>query len=175
MELALSPIQDRAMKLLGSGLAQETVALTLGVSPSYISQLMAQEEFAAQVLELRFLSLQKHNERDSALDSLEDSLIEKLRSSLAFCVRPMEIVKAFQVINGAKRRGASAPEQISHQNNIVTVILPTQVIQKITVNAQNQAIRAGEQELITMQSGTLLREVKGEQNAPTLEIRTQGT
>lgn len=162
--------EDRALALLGSGVQPEAVAAALGVSPSRISQLLSNEAFAAQVAELRFNNLQKHNARDNKYDILEDKLLDKLERSIPLLLRPGEILKAIQTINGAKRRGQSAPEQIHNQQTIVNVVLPTQIIQKFTTNVDNQVIKIGDEDLQTIQSGSLLaqRENKEQPSDKTL-------
>lgn len=158
--------ESRALSLLGSGVQPEIVAASLGVSPSRISQLLSQPEFAAEVAELRFQSLNKHNERDQKYDHLEDALLERMKDSLPMMYKPMEILKSIQVVNAAKRRGASAPESITQQQTIVQLVLPTQIINSFQLNAQNQVVSTGQQDLITMQASTLLeRNKKGTQNA----------
>lgn len=162
-------VQSRALTLLGQGISPNIVAATCGVSESRISQLVSQPEFAAQVAELRFSSLQKHNARDNAYDELEDTLIEKLRDLLPLMMRPMEVLRAIQTINAAKRRGQSAPESILQQNTVINLSMPTQIIQKFQLNAQNMVVQAGDQTLLTLQSSSLLSRVsqsKGAQNDP---------
>ncbi len=151
--------EDRALALLGEGVKPEAVAAALGVDPSRISQLLSDEVFANQVAELRFNNLQKHNKRDNAYDRLEDKLIQKLENSL-FMLRPGEILKAIQVVNGAKRRGQSSPEQVNGQQTIVNIVLPTQITQKFVTNTKNQVIKAGDQELLTIPSGNLLDRIE---------------
>lgn len=148
--------EDRALSLLGSGVAPESVASALGVSASRISQLLSNKEFSEQVAGLRYENLQSHNVRDGAYDSLEDKLLTKLEKSMALMVRPETILKAIQVVNGAKRRGQSAPEQVTNQQNIVSLILPVMITQKFTTNTDNQVVSAGEQSLVTMPAGNLL-------------------
>ena len=160
--MSLTLNESRALSLLGSGASAEQVASALGVTPSYISQLLSNEEFKLKVAELRYSSLAKHNQRDEKLDALEDKVLEKLESTLALCFKPMELVKAFQVINGAKRRGQSAPSQIVNTQNLVTINIPTQIINKFTSNINNQVVQVGEQTLETIQSGSLLKQVKQE-------------
>lgn len=155
-----SATEERALKLLGSGLGPEVVASAVGVSTSRISQLLSDPEFSEQVAELRFTSLQKHNDRDNEYDSLEDKLLKTLKDLLPLMMRPMEVLKAIQVINAAKRRGQSAPEQITHQNQVVNLVMPTFITQKFTTNINNQVIQAGSQTLETIQSGTLLARAK---------------
>ena len=158
-------MKERALALLGQGIPAVQVAAACGVSESAISQLLADDEFAKQVADLRFTNLQRFNERDSKYDSIEDKLMQKLEQNIPMMFKPMEILKAVQVINSAKRRGSSAPEHTVNQQTIVNVMLPTQIVQKFTVNPQNQVTRAGEQELLTVQSGTLLKQIKGEDDA----------
>ena len=154
--------EARALELLGSGVAAETVASALGVSVSRISQLLSDEGFANQVAELRFQNLQKHNTRDSKYDSLEDPLSGKLEENLPMMMRPLEILKAIQIVNGAKRRGQNAPDSILQGSTIVKLVLPTQIVNQfsVTTNIQNQVVKAGEQDLITIQSSTLLQNLK---------------
>ena len=162
MANAPTTTRDRAIALLGQGVAPAQVASACGVTESAISQLVSDEEVAKQITELRFQNLQKFNERDSQYDSIEDKLITKLDGMIGMMFKPMEVLKSIQVINAAKRRGSSAPEHITGQQTIVNVILPAHIAQKFTVNSANQVINAGGQDLLTIQSGDLLRQVKGD-------------
>jgi hypothetical protein len=158
--LVLTSLEERALSLLGSGCNSESVASALGVHPSRISQLLAEKVFADKVSELRYKNLQKHNARDGAYDSIEDRLLEKLDKAMPLMVRPETILKAISIVNGAKRRGASAPDQVTNQQNIVNIIMPKVISQKFTVNINNQVTRAGDQDLMTMPSGNLLKQVE---------------
>jgi hypothetical protein len=157
---ASSSIEQRALTLLGSGIGAESVAAALGVTPGRISQLLSNEEFAAEVAGLRYKTLQEHNVRDSKYDSLEDRLLEKLERSLGLLMKPEAILKAIATINNAKRRGQSAPQQVANTQNIVNIVMPAVLAEKFTINTDNQVIRAGEQELMTMPSGNLLKRVE---------------
>lgn len=155
-----SSTEERAITLLGNGLGPEQVATAVGVSASRISQLLADTTFATAVAELRFQNLQKHNEIDASYDEIEAALIEKLADVMPLMMRPMEILKAIQIVNGAKRRGQSAPEQITHQNTVVNLVIPTQIIQKFQMNSNNLITNVGSQTLETIQSSTLLAGAK---------------
>jgi hypothetical protein len=159
--------EERALSLLGQGLGPEAVASAVGVTVSRISQLLSQPEFASKVAELRYGNLAKHNTRDNAYDALEDTLVEKLKENLPFMMRPMEILKAISVVNAAKRRGSGTPDAIVSQQTVVQLIMPTQIIQSFTANTNNQVVRAGTQDLVTVQSSnmdSLLAKTKGTQN-----------
>jgi hypothetical protein len=62
--------ETRALALLGQGIEPGIVANSLGVDPSRISQLLSDENFAAQVAELRFENLAKHSMRDNKYDNM---------------------------------------------------------------------------------------------------------
>ena len=167
MSTTTTTTEDRALSLLGQGLGPEVVAAAVGVSTSRISQLLSTPEFASKVAELRYESLAKHNQRDSAYDRMEDSLLEKLKDCLPFMMRPMEILKAIQVINAAKRRGSSAPESITSQQTVVQLVMPTQILQSFTTNINNQVIKAGQQDLVTVQSSNMDKLLEGVRNVRT--------
>ena len=80
-------------------------------------------------------------------------------------MKPETILRAITTINGAKRRGQSAPETIVNNNNIVQLILPQIIAEKFSVNIDNQVTRAGEQELHTIPSGNLLKQVEDRREA----------
>lgn len=163
----LNLTESRALELLGSGAAPEQVAAACGVSVSRISQLLSDTEFAAAVADLRFQSLSKHNTRDSEYDNMEDALLERMKNLLPLMMRPMEVLRAISVINAAKRRGASAPSQVTQSGaTVVNITLPQIIVDRFTnarivTNSDNQVVKAGEQDLVTMQSGTLFKQVKG--------------
>jgi hypothetical protein len=160
----LTTLEERALKLLGSGVSQESTALALGVTASTISQLMADETFANMVAEQRFKNLQSYNERDNKLDLLEDAIINRLEKSIALTHKPMELTRMLQVVNGAKRRGASAPESILEKTTVVQLVLPTVIKNTFAIqtNLANQVTKINDTDLLTIQSGTLLSNIKRE-------------
>jgi hypothetical protein len=170
MANAPTSTEERALTLLGSGIAPETVAASLGVSVSRISQLLSDETFATRVAEMRFENLQSHNRRDASYDDLEDKLLEKMRDLLPLMVKPMEVMRALQTINSAKRRGQSTPESIIEKQSIVNLVMPVQIINKFTTNQQGQVVtidsHQGSQNLLTIQSGSMdtLLKRKGDGN-----------
>lgn len=164
--------EERALALLGSGVAPETAAASLGISPARISQLLSDDNFAARVAELRYENLAKHNRRDASYDSLEDQLIEKMQDVIPLMHRPMEILKAIAVINAAKRRGQSTPESIIEKQQIINLTIPVQVINKFQTNMQGQVTTIETenttQNLLTIQSGSLDNLIKEKRNGTAL-------
>lgn len=168
-----SALEDRALQLLGKGVQAESVASALGVSASRISQLLSNKFFAEKVSELRYQTLQEHNIRDGKYDSLEDILLSKLEKSMPLLVKPESILKALTAVNGAKRRGQNAPTEVTNQQNIVNIVLPSSIAQKFVTNVDNQVIKAGDQELLTMPSGNLLKRLEDIQEQRALPSSSQ--
>ena len=152
--------EDRALILLGQGIAPTMVASALGVSVSRISQLLSNATFAAAVAELRYESLLKHNHTDSRYDKMEADLQERMENLIPFMMKPFEVLKAIQIINAAKRRGLATTDAPAERSTVVNLTLPTNifnqhVVQNIQVNINNQVTKAGDQELVTIQSGQM--------------------
>ena len=158
--------------MLGSGIAAESVASALGVTPARISQLLSEEEFAAKVTALRYENLRKHNDRDAAYDAIEDKLLDKLDKSIPLMYKPSELLHAIRIVNGARRRGQSAPEQVTNQQTIVNLMLPTVVTERFTTNINNQVVKAGDTELLTLSSSQLLKQVNSNAETARLEATT---
>ena len=167
--------EERALKLLGQGVPPTAVASALGVDVSRISQLLSDETFASRLVELKFESLSKHNERDSAIDQMEDKLLEQLKYALPMMTRPMEIIRAFAIINAAKRRGASAPESITAKQTVVNLNIPQILLQQFTTNVHNQVVQVGEQSLLTIPSANLLKQAEARQAAEVLNVEPRKT
>jgi len=152
--------ESRALSLLGQGLGAEIVASAVGVTVSRISQLLSDPNFSAQVAQLRYENLAKHNQRDNKYDAMEDELLDRMKDLIPMMFKPFEVLKAIQIINQAKRRGASAPDAIVAQQTVVQLVMPTQIFnnftkQDIQVNINNQVVQAGTQKLITVQSASM--------------------
>lgn len=157
-ELVLSGTKEKALELLGAGIASSLVAQSIGVSEGYVSQLLADEEFLKQVVERKFQHLQKHNARDASYDDAEDTVLKNLKSQLGMVFDPMKLAKILQVLNAAKRRGAASPDAVTQQSTVITLIMPTKIVERFSVvkDIDNRIIEAGDQKLVTMQSGTLM-------------------
>lgn len=168
MNTALNTQQEKIFRLLGQGISQRQVADAIGVDESYISQLMAIDENAEKVRALKLAALSDRNNRDSRLDGLEDALIDRLEQDVknnpvAFR-NAMERVRALQMVNGMKRRGIminDADDLNNGNQKTLTLTLPASIINKISkmsvnidieTDINNQIIKAGNQDLITLQS-----------------------
>lgn len=154
--------QDKIKELLGQGLANEVVAAAVGCTPSYISQLLADDAFASDVMQMRVENLARHNRKDNKLDQIEEQLIDHLAEDVTSrrIYKPHDVLKAFAVINAAKRRGASNTSGANPQGGIVNLTMPTVVIQQFVTNAQKEVVAVGDKSLNTITPERLLGMLK---------------
>lgn len=159
--------KNQIQKLLGTGLSNEVVATAVGCDPTYISQLMADEEFASAVVALRTISLTANTTRDRNIDGIEDSLIEKLKQLIDdnLIYKPSDILRAFALVNNAKRRGVSAHESLTINNTVVQLILPARVQRNFVQNAQGEVVEVEGKSLVTMPAHALLKNLVNRQGA----------
>lgn len=145
----------RALEMLGNGLAPNVVSSALGISDTYISQLLSEESFSMQVTAKRYANLQAATTRDRSYDAIEDALIDKMKELLPLMYKPMEVLRAITVINAAKRRGADAPDNTVIHQTVVQLTLPAAITSKFVTDVNNQVVEAGSQALVTIEANHL--------------------
>jgi hypothetical protein len=152
--------KSRVLKLLGSGLSSEIVATTVGCEAAYISQLLADENFRAQVTALRIEALTANSQRDKAIDEIEDILIRKLKENLDYVVSNKDIYNAFVIINHAKRRGIAAAESTVINNTVVNLEIPPAVLHRYVTSPRGEVVEVEGQTLVTVSPQELLKQAK---------------
>lgn len=170
--------QERGIRLLGSGLGPTDVATALGCDPSLISQWLMNDDIRARVLALRVENLQAQTLRDRKIDSIEDSLLEKLQEGIQWITKPRDILAAFQILNNAKRRGAQTTGQINLTQNIVSINLPPVAKQHYfpKLNSQGEVVQVGDQVTVTASLQQLMQNRVRKQLAQEVqEITHDGT
>ncbi|CAM6053474.1 unnamed protein product [Sphagnum tenellum] len=153
--------EDRIKELLGNGLSNEVVASTMGLHPSYISQLMSDQQFYDEVVEKRTKTLAAHTVRDRSLDKIEDKLIEKLDNMITsgMMYKHQDILNAFRVVNSAKRRGVTAQEGVVVNNTVVNLSLPERVATKFVTNRHGEIVEAAGKTMVTIPTQQLLNQL----------------
>jgi len=150
---------EKIKELLGNGLSNEVVATAVGVHPSYISQLMADEDFSAEVVSLRTKQLTAATSRDRSWDGVEDKLLDKLSEvvDMGMIYKPTEVLRALAIVNNAKRRGVSQQQAMVVNQQIVTLVLPEVVVKSFSRNSVNEVVEVDGQTLVTMPASTLMQ------------------
>lgn len=153
---SLSPIEARALELLGDGHPQGVVASTLGVSPGRITQYLANEHFSAEVSKLKYVALQSHTNADKKVDRIADKILDKIEKNLPLMHKTGELIKAFQILNSAKRRGAPTDGTSTLINaTIVNLTLPAAIVNKYKTDSQSQVIEVNDKPFLTAPSHML--------------------
>lgn len=149
--------KSRALTLLGSGLGPSEVATTLGCDASYISQLLMEDDFRIKVLALRVENLQAATQRDRKIDGLEDEILEKLADNIKWMTKTNDMLRAFAIINAAKRRGAVNAGALTLNQTIVAIQLPPAARREFVTNAQGEVVQVDDKPTLTMPLQNLLR------------------
>lgn len=149
--------QEKIKELLGQNLPIHVVASAVGCEDSYITQLLSDADFSAEVTQLRMLALTEYTRRDRNIDAIEDKLISRLEEQVDYMRKPNDILRAFQVLNAAKRRGVGSETNLTVNQTIVTLQIPDRVVKKVTINQQGEVVQVGDQTLVTMPTPQLLK------------------
>lgn len=155
----MTATQIRVMNFLGTGIEPARIASVVGCSPSYISELMADKDFMDAVQAKRVEVLEGATNRDARLNGLEDALITKteelVKSPLSF-LKPMEAVRALQIVNSLKRRGVAGDVDIANAPAaIVNLTLPAITVNTFVVDNYNKVVKIDNEDMITMPSQAL--------------------
>lgn len=158
---------------MGSGLTTTVVAEAVGVTPSEVSQLLADSDFAKEVAELRTINLIVHAETDKAYDEIEKRLLEKLGDSVEMIYKPKEILSALQMVNSAKRKSGGQgqnPEALA--GTVINLRLPNIIVNNYKINMAGGMVEVGGRSLAPMPSGNLIKtlEERRENDAATKQL-----
>lgn len=154
---------DQIKQLLGQGLANEVVAGAVGCTPAYISQLLADEEFVAEVVKLKVENLARQSRTDDKLARIEEKLIDNLEQAVdsKSIYKPQDVLRAFQVINASKRRGAGNQYDGNRpQGGVVNLTIPVTIQQQFVTNANREVVAVAEKSLVTIAPEKLLGMLK---------------
>lgn len=151
-------VKTRLASLLGAGVSGTQAAAAVGVTPAYVSQLLAEDQdFATKVAATRLEELQGATSRDRNYDSMEDKLLAKLEQALPLMFKPRDILSAISVINGAKRRGGSSYADGGELNaaEVLKLKMPPVMINQFILNSRSEVVELGGRELRTLTSADL--------------------
>lgn len=167
----------QALELLSKGLSTGETARALSCSPSLISQFLAEPEFKSQVTEGLALRSVARTVRDDKIDKLEDMALDRLAQVIGFGFsRPMEILKAVQVINGLHRRGVNSEGAVSEDTGRVVLELPKfagSVEVALRYNTNNEVVEVNGREMRTMPSAVLGGLIQAPSSPDELKVQAQ--
>jgi hypothetical protein len=163
-------MEDKIVELLGAGVSQKVVADSVGVDPSYVSQLMAREDVAARVAELRAVRATQFVEHDSNIESLEKQALERMAKLLPLQSDIMKITRVFQVLNGARKsmeHGVGA--QAAAPGAIVSITLPEAAQVHFRLTADKQVVEIEGRSMVPMPSHMVAAQLRAKKSLELLE------
>lgn len=162
---------QRIKEMLGFGISQEATANAVGVSPSYISQLMSDESFEASVAELKITHTVAATQRDLSYDALEDKLLVTMHDMVdqGRFQKPEQVLHALRVSNQMTRRGSGIQTGSKPLSVVVNLSLPGIVRdrfipdsskERFITNRKGEVIEVNGQTTVTMDSKVLVKQIK---------------
>lgn len=145
---------SQVISYLKSGVTPIEISRALGITPGAVTQLMATPEVATELTRLREEQAIRSSAIDAKYDSIEEKLLNQLEKTIPLLMRPGEIAGVLTRINAAKRRGVAHAVQTGPAQ-VLQLNIPIALQSKFVVNGLNQVVEAGDQTLVTMQSGNI--------------------
>jgi hypothetical protein len=124
------------------------------VEESWVSQLMAEEEFREEVERMRGEAAAGRLENDKRIDSIEDRAWQKVEQLLPIQTDIMKVLKVAQAANTARRTAAGAIG-VSQPSTVVQLTLPTAIHVEFKMSSDRQVVEVDNRPLQTMASSTV--------------------
>lgn len=147
--------KERIRDLLGAGASQAQVAMAVGVEESYVSQLMADEDFRGAVTALRAEAAARHAATDARIDSIEDKAWKKIDSLIEFETNLMRLLKVAQAANAAKRRVSENLSTPQGAAPVVNITLPQSSLVEFRMSSDRQVVEIEGKALQAMPSAKI--------------------
>ena len=170
--------KDDVKKLLAAGFSRIKVADMLNLKQGFIDTLLKDTKFAAEVEKEVTRRALGNIERDDRIDSLHDEVLTRMEDVVPYLEKPAMVLKAFQLINGAKlERDKRNLEQGTGGNagKVVNIILPSHLMVHAVqheVNANNEVVIVDSKPMVTMNSKEVTKLVDKAKAAETVADST---
>jgi hypothetical protein len=164
-------MREQIIELLGCGLSNMEVATAVGCDPSWISQLLALPEVFEQVQILRAARTRQFVEHDAKIDRAEAAVLDRVMHLANFVTKPGEAAKVFSILNSAKRRAVSAPQDASNPSTVVNINLPQTMAVAIQVSQDKQVIEVNGRSMTTMPAKNVAAALESKKTRELLELQ----
>jgi len=144
--------QERIQELLGAGVSQVQAALAVGVDESYVSQLMAEENFRAAVVAKRAESAALRAGTDKSIDSIEDKAWKKIEQLIPLETNLMKLLKVATAANAAKRGTSRDATAGNNAGTVVNITMPQSALVEFKMTTDKQVVEIDGRSMNTMSS-----------------------
>ena len=168
-------MKEKIIEMLGAGVTPVQVAMACGVSESYVSQLLADENILGKVQELRTAKVSAYVENDAALDTDEEVARRQVRRNLdnGF-LKPLEVLRHFQVLNMAKRKSDIHASAHVPTTTVVQLNLPAAAAVQFRLTNDKQVIEIDGRSMVTMPAQRVTKMLREKQAGETLQHALDG-
>lgn len=151
--MALNIQQQRIAHFLAQGLKPAQICGIVGVTPSYISQLLSEDgpeefkefvkaetlEMASKVDEDALLSAKYMSAEHKILKAIEDSIV---MAELPVMIQALKVIGDRQEKRASRKAGLTSIAQMvsNNQTNITVLTLPAHAVPEYEVNGQGQVV-----------------------------------
>lgn len=152
-----SPLIQKLLGFLSSGVPPAAAASAAGVDPSYVSQLLDNESFRLALYEKSAERLEQDVKHDSRIESVEAKALAAIEQKLPFIRSAMEAAKIFQILNNSKKRAMTKNAAPESGLGSVTIVLPRAIATSLDlrVNTQQQVIEVAGRTMAPLPSKNL--------------------
>lgn len=150
-------VREKILNLLSYGMAASDVADATGVSPSRISQLLAEPEFKSRLDGLKYERMQGAAAKDDQMDRIEGKILDNLEKTVHLVADPLKLTRMLKEVNGLKRRTTGMGPAHAPDSKTVKLNIGVNLINQFQVNANSEVIAVGGKSLLTMPSGQFRR------------------
>lgn len=162
-------MKDRIIELAGNGTPSVAIASVLGCDPSYVSQVLGEEQAAAQVAEMRAAKAVKRQEHDEGIEAAEKIALQRIHALIPFETNIVRAAKVFQVLNGAKKTTDLSNNTTPQAGAIVTLSLPAAAHVHFKLTSDSQVIEIEGRSMVPMQSHQVAKQLRQMQATRLLE------
>lgn len=137
-----APVIQKILGFLASGVPPSAAASAAGVDPSYVSQLLDNEQFKLQLYEKSAARLQKDVEHDTKIETVEARALAAIEQKLPFVRSALEAARIFQILNNSKKRALANAAPADSNLGGVTIVLPRAIAKtmELRLNTTQQVI-----------------------------------
>lgn len=138
-----NPLITKLLSFLAAGVAPSIAASATGCDPSYVSQLLENEQFKEELYKRSAKELEKDIQHDSSIEAVEAKALAAIEQKLPFIRTAAEAAKIFSILNSAKKRAIAPANPVDAGGlSTVTFVLPRAALRSIELkmNTQQQVI-----------------------------------
>lgn len=152
-------MRERIQKLLSLGLPRPTIAASTGCTEGYISQLMAEPEFAESVAAALAANLEAQSTRIDKVENIRTSLLDKLEKTVAMSYKPSDLMTAARTLQTLSEmrtgREGSQLATSAPPTQVVQLNIPTFALSNFTINGNAEITSIDGRNMATMTAAQL--------------------